>query len=198
MVREARLASEYSKVRLMDSDGNPHKPARFLGTAPSWIRLGQWSGILAGLWLAWTTVAGDPVCVYFWFGGPLAVLLACAALAGFRGRRGAAWGGLIASALVLGSALMVIRLGTPKCELVVVGDEIIRSLDTYRRDHGRFPESLGDAGIRPAWNRFGGWQYHARDGGAQWDLSIGGDISSPGGFVYYTSSERRQWGYDSG
>jgi hypothetical protein len=149
---------------------------------------------LAGIVGADVLVAQDRMRTLVWVTGPLVVGLASSlaktGLGTPRWRRVC----IGASATVLALVAAYMQFGTSRQDLRKEGDRIVAALESYRAVKDAYPVRLEDAGVRPAWNRFGGWEYESRDDGRHWSLSVGDYMSD--GFVLYRSSERPDWSVD--
>jgi hypothetical protein len=133
--------------------------------------------------------------VFFILGGPIITAGVWLSARHCRGRVFGASAAVITAVLSLLCIGAIRGLGTSRDKLETVGDGIIRALEDYRRAHGRFPDGLDDAGIRPEWNRFGGWSYDVHEGGSRWDISVGDYMDD--GFVMHRSSDQADWEWDS-
>jgi hypothetical protein len=149
---------------------------------------------LAGLGVADALVAGDRSNAVVWVAGPLVVGLASALARTGLGATRWRWICIGSTATVLAVVVGYMNLGTSREELTNEGDRIVAALESYRAAKGVYPSRLDDAGIRPTWNRFGGWDYESRDEGRRWFLSVGDYMSD--GFVLHRDSARSNWSID--
>jgi hypothetical protein len=96
-------------------------------------------------------------------------------------------------ALLIGLVSYLSR-GPARAELPAEGARFIEALDVYRREHGRYPTALAEAGCAPRWNAYGGWQYEPRSDGQSWSLRVGS--YSEDGFVLERSTGDASWSWD--
>jgi len=169
---------------------------RFSGSRfwlPKLLALFCWGILAAGLvFLLLLAVAGQRYALHHL----LAALAGAAGLAAcFRARpmwRPAA--ALLGSLVGLLALEAVLARGPGIDELEAEGGELVRALEHWRREHGRYPASLAEAGLAPAWNRFGGWRYEAGLAGGSFDLVCG---EYPDDYcVLYYSTESGAWTLD--
>jgi len=159
--------------------------------------IGSWAFVLlalAGIVGADVLVAQDRVRTLVWVTGGLVVGLAASlaktGLGTPRWRRVC----IGASATVLALVAVYMQFGTSHQDLRKEGDRIVAALESHRAVKDAYPARLVDAGVHPAWNRFGGWDYESRDDGRHWSLSVGDYMSD--GFVLHRSSEQPVWSVD--
>lgn len=80
-------------------------------------------------------------------------------------------------------------------ELLAQGEALVRSIETYRREHGQFPATL-DERNPPAWpSQYGWWGYHF-DASAQRYLLWIGSYSLDGRSLYF-ESDLGEWQVNS-
>jgi hypothetical protein len=72
------------------------------------------------------------------------------------------------------------------------GDAIVSGLNEYKRQHGRYPASLDEAGLTPALTTYGPWEYSCNGFGG-FTLSVG-DYGKDGFCLFFT--DRHGWYLD--
>jgi hypothetical protein len=78
-------------------------------------------------------------------------------------------------------------------QLTQDGDRMIAVFEQYRSSHGRYPQSLSEAGIKNEQTRYGAWSYQSD--GPTFKLSLGDygqDL-----FVIYYQSRNGHWEFDT-
>lgn len=70
-----------------------------------------------------------------------------------------------------------------------IGQPIIRRLNDYKNEHGRYPASLQEAGIAPAATRLGTFEYERRgEGSAEYFVLLVGDHRRNGFVLFWNSA----------
>ncbi|MEM7308720.1 MAG: hypothetical protein AAF682_18705 [Planctomycetota bacterium] len=80
--------------------------------------------------------------------------------------------------------------GPPWDEIEVLqaeGEDLRRRIEAFREQHGRLPESLGEAGPVPGPTRYGEWRYYPRNRG-RYMLMLGEQLR-PSGWELIWSDE---------
>lgn len=80
-------------------------------------------------------------------------------------------------------------------ELLAQGEALVRSIEAYRREHGRLPATLEEL-HPPTWpSQYGWWGYHVDASAQRYDLWLG-NYSLDGRSLYF-ESDRGEWQVNS-
>lgn len=102
---------------------------------------------------------------------------------------------LACQVVLLAGFIAWVSRGPDRSELEAGGDRILEALEAHRNHHGRYPDSLAEAGCVPQWNAFGGWQYKSPNAGVSYRLSVGEYDKDL--FLLYRYADDTVWYWDT-
>lgn len=97
--------------------------------------------------------------------------------------------------LSAGSLVAYVWTAPSMRELSAQGDGFVESIERFRSEHGRYPDSPVAAGFALPETRYGPWRYRASTDRSSFELSVG-DYASLDPFTFYWMSETGEWSLD--